>query len=91
MKHLLRLTTDTEGENFVSGFSLIDDCLWPLIIRAIDTTLSFVTSIANLELFQMNYKCSERFVSSLKIPLGSGADELLALFNLSTYTEFVAM
>ena len=51
LRNLIALTTESEGENYVSGYSILDDCLWPLLIRAIDTTLSFVTSTANLELF----------------------------------------
>lgn len=51
LRNLIALTTESERENYVSGYSILDDCLWPLLIRAIDTTLSFVTSTANLELF----------------------------------------
>lgn len=60
-------------------------------MRAVDTSLSFVTSTANLELFQINYKCCERFIASLEDSSLTKGDELLALFNLSTYSEFVAM
>ena len=51
LKNLLNLTTNVEGENYVADYALLDECLWPLLVRAVDTTLSFVTSTANLELF----------------------------------------
>ena len=45
------MATEVDGENYVEGYAIIDDCLWPLLIRAVDTSLSFVTSTANLEIF----------------------------------------
>ena len=69
----------------------MDECLWPLLIRAIDTGLSFVTSTTNLEVFQMNYKCCEDFIASKQLQTLSRGDELLELFNLATYGEFVTL
>ena len=65
LKRLLSLCNDTAGENFVDGFAILNDCLWPLLIRSVETTLSFVTSTANLGLFQNNYRCCEAFVRGL--------------------------
>ena len=91
LRNILRVTTDADGENYVGGYSMIDDCLWPLLIRAVDTSLSFVTSTANLEIFQVNYRSCEKFIEELReISLTKG-DELLEMFNLSTYSEFIAM
>ena len=91
LRNLLRLTRDVEGENYVKGFAILDDCLWPLLIRAVDTTLSFVTSTANLEAFQSNFKCCEKFIAHEDLASLKKGDELLHLFNLATYGEFVAM
>ena len=91
LRNLLYLTTDKKGENYVEGFAILDDCLWPLLIRAVDTTLSFVTSTANLENFQMNFKCCEMFIEHEDLSSLTKGDELLQLFNLATYSEFVAM
>ena len=51
-----------------------------------------MTSTANLSLFQLNYKTCEGFIGEL----GSALDprkggQLLDMFNLATYGEFVAM
>lgn len=56
-----------------------------------DTTLSFVTSTANLEVFQTNFKCCEKFIEHEDLDSLRKGDELLKLFNLATYGEFVAM
>ena len=91
LRNLIALTTETDGENYVSGFSILDDCLWPLLIRAVDTSLSFVTSTANLESFQVNYRTCEQFISDLSQLSLTKGDNLLEMFNLTTYSEFVAM
>lgn len=92
LKNLLALTTETEGENYVKGYSLVEGCLWPLVTRAIDTTLSFVTSTVNLAAFRANYRVCESFVREFKgIVSVTSRDELLSMFNLATYTEFVAI
>ena len=91
LKNLLELTTNEDGENYVADYALLDDCLWPLLVRAVDTSLSFVTSTANLELFQLNYKCCEAFVASEDLASLTRGDDLLELFNLGTYSEFVQM
>lgn len=62
LRNILRVATEVDGENYVEGYAIIDDCLWPLLIRAVDTSLSFVTSTANLEIFQMNYRSCETFI-----------------------------
>ena len=67
----------------------MDDCLFPLVTRAIETSLSFVTSTTNLQSFQMNYRSCEEFINEL--PSLSKGDELLEMFNLTTYIEFVSM
>ena len=77
LRNLLSLTTDKEGENYVEGFAILDDCLWPLLIRAVDTTLSFVTSTANLETFQINFKCCEKFIKHADLDSLKKGDELL--------------
>ena len=75
----------------MSDYSVLDDCLWPLLIRAVDTTLSFVTSTANLESFQVNYRACDEFITDLESMSLTKGDSLLDMFNLTTYSEFVAM
>ena len=91
LRNLIKLTTHKTGENYVSGFSILDDCLWPLLLRAVDTSLSFVTSTVNLESFQINYRACDQFIIELSSMSLSKGDGLLDMFNLTTYTEFVAM
>ena len=70
---------------------MIDDCLWPLLVRAIDTSLSFVTSTANVTVFQVNYRTCESFIDVLSSDHGlTQGEKLLEMFNLSTYREFVS-
>lgn len=76
----------------MSGYSLVDGCVWPLVTRAIDTSLSFVTSTLNLQVFQSNYRVCEDFIRDYKDKVSAQRrDELLSMFNLATYSEFVAI
>ena len=67
----------------------MDDCVFPLVIRAVETSLSFVTSTSNLQTFQMNYRSCQEFINEM--PSLTKGDELLEMFNLATYIEFVSM
>ena len=48
-------------EDYVSGYDLVTEALWPLILNTFDTSLSFVTSSGNLKLFHNNYQTAVSF------------------------------
>ena len=59
------LTTNKDNEDFVEGFCLLDDCLWPAVLATLDTQLSFVTTTGNLKLFHCNYRKAVEFLQEL--------------------------
>ena len=79
--------TDQQSYNFVRGYDIVKDCLWPLVLSNFDNSLSFVYSTGNLQLFQRNFMIAKEFGKKLKEQcqqptIGS---ELLSKFNLQTY------
>lgn len=74
LKRSLLLTIKGQEEDFVEGYDLVSDCLWPLILAAFDTSLSFATSSGNLKLFHINYLEVTDFVGRLKKITSNAAD-----------------
>ena len=91
----ISLTTDRDHEDFVEGFSLLDDCLWPEVLTVLDTQLSFVTTTGNLKLFHCNYRKAVEFLHGLSNRptrlSAKNSQQLLQKFNLQTYADFVAL
>jgi hypothetical protein len=44
LRLIIDMTTNSDSEFYVSGYSIIGECLWPMILHALETQLSFVLS-----------------------------------------------
>lgn len=66
LKQIIDMTTNSESEFYVSGYSIIAECLWPMILHALDTQLSFVLSQTSLLLFRHNFTIAKDFIARHK-------------------------
>ncbi|CDW83466.1 ldlcp-related protein [Stylonychia lemnae] len=93
LRSLLEITLTNEDDyNFVADFNVIQDCVWPIMIKSLDQQLSFVFS-SGLQMFQKNFVIAKQFTEYLdkKFNLTSFADELILRFNVQTYLNVLVI
>lgn len=61
------LKADEKSFDFVSGFRIVEECVWPMILHCIDSQLSFVVNQSNLLLFRHNYQIAMTFIKNVQV------------------------
>ena len=86
------MTTDESLNENVEGYNIVEDCVWPLLLQAIDNQMSFAINHSNLTLFKLNFVIAKDFTARLKkLVSDAQCKSLLDKFNLQTYADLVVL